>query len=611
MFETAKKTLHGAGLRTTTALSRFRRDEDGSMVIFSLFIFLVMIIMGGLAIDLMRAENLRTTTQNTLDRAVLAAANTENLAGIPVGEGEDAALLVATDYLVKSGLPESAFEVESLPTKRNGELLSQSVSISTKLQMPTYFMGLTGVDVLPVPASSSASEGITELEISLVLDISGSMGWGNKMPELKSAATKFINQVMDAADANSAAYSSDDDATSSNVTMSLIPYATQVNVGPLLEPILVNRYGMTQEHSYSACVDFAAADFNSVTLLEGGILQRSGHFDPWSREWEGRVKAADGGSWTDNYPCRLEPHAMIQPWSNTPRDLTDQIDDLQAGGFTSIDVGARWGAILLDPSSADIYDDLVFSGQRGNAATETGLLPAPYGGSDTDLRVDKYMIIMTDGINTTQYTIDDDYRSGPSGIWLDPDSGRYSRMIKEEDSSGNPIDIDGDGVSGGVTYWLADEYGADYASEYSIEVYDEDENGEKATADNANAYELDWTEVFNNMSLRDWAYSFYYEQGNDDAARDDALNGAQANILAPTKEIRLDQICRKARANGITIFTIGFEVTDASAKVMEKCANPSTGESNFFYRVGDDQAQDIDFAFQSIANTIGRLKLTQ
>src|SRR6056297_1245882 len=52
----------------------FRRDEDGTVTILSLFFFLIMIAAGGIAIDMMRYEMERARIQTTLDSAVLAAA---------------------------------------------------------------------------------------------------------------------------------------------------------------------------------------------------------------------------------------------------------------------------------------------------------------------------------------------------------------------------------------------------------------------------------------------------------------------------------------------------------------------------------------------------------
>lgn len=56
-------------------ISQFRSDEGGAIAIFVLFIFVIMIMFGGIAVDVMRFEARRVSLQQTLDRAVLAAAS--------------------------------------------------------------------------------------------------------------------------------------------------------------------------------------------------------------------------------------------------------------------------------------------------------------------------------------------------------------------------------------------------------------------------------------------------------------------------------------------------------------------------------------------------------
>jgi hypothetical protein len=80
--------------------------------------------------------------------------------------------------------------------------------------------------------------------------------------------------------------------------------------------------------------------------------------------------------------------------------------------------------------------------------------------------------------------------------------------------------------------------------------------------------------------------------------------GVYSTIEGQAKDQRLDKICTAAKAQGIKVYSIGFEVTDDSAVVMEKCA---TTPSHFFRVAGPD----IITAFQQIANDIGKLRLTQ
>jgi hypothetical protein len=71
-----------------------------------------------------------------------------------------------------------------------------------------------------------------------------------------------------------------------------------------------------------------------------------------------------------------------------------------------------------------------------------------------------------------------------------------------------------------------------------------------------------------------------------------------------TKDTRLQAICQAAKDAGVIVFAIGFEVTDASAGELTDC----TTSINHFYRVN---GLEITTAFQSIANAIGKLRLTQ
>ncbi|MEI6098970.1 MAG: Tad domain-containing protein, partial [Alphaproteobacteria bacterium] len=84
-------------------LRGFCRDQDGALIIFGLMLFILMLMIGGLAVDLMRHENTRTRLQNTLDRSVLAAASLNQTR--PPAD-------VVRDYMLKAGLTEQLDSVQ-------------------------------------------------------------------------------------------------------------------------------------------------------------------------------------------------------------------------------------------------------------------------------------------------------------------------------------------------------------------------------------------------------------------------------------------------------------------------------------------------------------------
>ena len=72
-----------------------------------------------------------------------------------------------------------------------------------------------------------------------------------------------------------------------------------------------------------------------------------------------------------------------------------------------------------------------------------------------------------------------------------------------------------------------------------------------------------------------------------------------------TKDTRLNQICSAAKAKGVVIFTIGFEINEPGA--MEAMAGCASSPSHF-YRV---EGLQIASAFTSIATQINALRLIQ
>ena len=66
---TAKALRHA----TAGRLTDFGKSESGAMIIFGLIIFVLMLLIGGMAVDLMRFESTRSKLQSTADRASLAS----------------------------------------------------------------------------------------------------------------------------------------------------------------------------------------------------------------------------------------------------------------------------------------------------------------------------------------------------------------------------------------------------------------------------------------------------------------------------------------------------------------------------------------------------------
>lgn len=529
---TCKARRGGEALKRITT---FRRNEDGSMVVFTLFILAMMLMVGGMAVDMMRFETYRARLQSTLDRAVLAAADLDVCL-----DGEGVAEAVVTDYVLKAGF---AGQLDSITV--NQGFNSCAVSATASIEVNTIFMQMVGVDQLSSPAASSAIEALDEVEISLVLDVSGSMGSNNRIVNMRNAARTFVGEMFNGFDDES-------------LTMSVVPYSTQVNLGP----DLAAQYTLNYAHGYSHCIDLPVTTYASTGLSSAVAYDQAAHvdIDGYASNWSARTASS--------FVCNPAASAHVVPLSSNETAIDTMIAGLQPNSWTSIEMGAKWGVAMLDPSSQDVVTGLITAGE---VEPEFAGRPLDFG-TDGSLKV---MVIMTDGENTRHYELDNDLRSGLSDVWRD-DPGEY---YVDDEEQGN---WDGDS-----TQW----------EDYYRPQNDNFTNNRQGT-------QLTWPELFNEVSLDGHAWYFRRGQTNNNNVWDDWYNDKFTTTSTADKDERLDSVCTVAKNEGIIIFAIGFEVTDRAADVMESCAS----SPSHFYRV---EGLEIATAFASIAANITSLRLVQ
>lgn len=569
-----------SGVRPQTTrhrLKQFAGDESGAIVGFALFLFLMMLMVGGIGIDLMHSEMRRTKLQGTLDRAILAAAD--------LGQ-ELSPEAVVDDYFDKAGMS------EHLSTVVVDEGLNyRVVSAEASATIDTMFMKMVGVDTLTVPATGTAEERIDGVEISMVLDVSGSMRSNSRLSNLKIAARDFIDTM----EANS---------EDGKLSISIVPYATQVSA----PDELFAELNVTNEHSYSNCINFESADFDDSGISPTQEYNRTMHFDPWD-DYDGR----------DNDPVHLitspvceasnSREMMIVQKNST--ELKSFISNLSADGNTSIDVGMKWGTALLDPAMQPAISNLA---DDGYVDASFSVRPYAYDAGETL----KVIVLMTDGQNTSQYYLEDDYRTGDSNIWWNEQEEVYSVYVGLDTE-----DEDNDGVTEEpLFYWPLDNAWHDHA--YGEGTYEETQleyvcrsykrNGSckryrrvKTTVlvdEPGEAAIITYADLWAYTSM-EWIVEDLYEPWMSDSdAWDDWYYAIRKYVGGTTKNARTKQICDAAKAQGIVVFTIGFEAPSSGVTVLKDCASSI---SHYF----DVDGLEITDAFSAIASSIAQLKLTQ
>ncbi|MBV1895713.1 MAG: Tad domain-containing protein, partial [Rhodobacteraceae bacterium] len=141
-------------------MNRFAKDDNGTILVLSIYFFLLIVMFAGIGVDMIMFERDRSRLQSTSDRASLAAADLDQTLDPEA---------VVEDYFAKEGLSDYLISVNV-----DEGLNYRTVSVVASSDVQTNFMHMTGVESLTAVAGSTAEERIDGVEISMVLDVSGS-----------------------------------------------------------------------------------------------------------------------------------------------------------------------------------------------------------------------------------------------------------------------------------------------------------------------------------------------------------------------------------------------------------------------------------------------------
>ncbi|WP_114966225.1 TadE/TadG family type IV pilus assembly protein [Alkalilacustris brevis] len=489
--------LRARGWCSARSLLGFGRSEEGGLLVFGLLIMVLMLVAGGIAVDTMRYEAQRTRLQATTDSAVLAAAS--------LSQVRDAREVVE-DYFDKAGLLPLLGDV----TVDEG-LNYRNVQVTASTTVPTFFMRLVGIGTLQLNTLGAAEERINNVEVSLVLDLSGSMNSYNRLENLKDAAGDFIDTLLGA-------------TSDGQISISIVPYTGQVNAGPHI----LSQYDVAHAQGYSHCIDFDEAHYATTALPLSQPLVGAGHSMPFVGY------GGIGGHPPLYYNCPVAPGNAgleILPLQSNPEVLKNRINGMEALGATSIDIGMKWGVALLDPSFRPVVDGLIAQEQ---VAPDYTTRPFDFDEPDTL----KVAVLMTDGDNFPEYRLIEARKSGMSDIWYNPDDNSANTYSLYNPATGH--------------YWQR-RNGSWRSQPYG----------------GSNAIRLSYPELLNRATVS-WIISEIY-----DRTRWPRISAGAWVETTNTgiKDQRLQEICAAARGAGMIVFTVAFEAPSNGRTQLRECAS--------------------------------------
>ena len=626
-------------------IAAFIHDAAGTVTVFSLFLLIVILMVGGMAVDVLRYEHQRVRLQSTADRAVLAAGNLRQ----PNDPHE-----VVAEYFAKEGLSDFLDDV----TIDEG-LNFRTVSVQTSAVIPSIFLRLVGIKSLTADAASTAEERYNKVEVALVLDLSNSMNSFNRIENLRDAGAEFIDTLFE---------NSEED----QISVTVVNYTGQTNPGEQL----ASYFNVSDAQPFSHCVEFDAQDFESMALQPGASLEGSGHFDPWHTS-RARNMIFCPSPRLPQFSHSDNTHRENIVMSGNPEFLTDYLEGLWADGNTSIEIGLRWGAAMLDPSSRPIVADMAANGLVHSAFADR---PLDYDDEESL----KAMVLMTDGENFEQWIMNDAYKTGQSDVWhtvffnqapaqggmpsledeiygilngtIQPTGLQRHRFDAVSVPQNNPDGLDATrpnrnvGSGGGYdstsraylsvrpgnsgNWYLprpidtnpgnsGDWRDSPWTTSSSLpatgswwsQVQPPTATGcsyhpasdtplafDFQVCDDRVAYRMTHPWLWDNFSVRWVAHRLYHNSGIQGYSS--FMNSVLSTRPASTKNEHLDTMCNTIKSHDIPIFTVAFEAPPGGVSAMQSCAS----SLNHFY---DVEGTDIGTAFRAIAGTINRLRLTQ
>lgn len=373
----------------------FWRSRDGNVAMMFAACIIPLLIGGGVALDFMRAGQVRTELGEASDAGLLAAARSKLLDPTLTTA---AATAIARKYFDSNRHDRAEIEIQTFVF--NYDAATRTYSLVVTGRVKTAVLGVVGREWMPINIRSEAKIAPPRiLETVLVLDNTQSMA-GAKIDALKDAARNLVDDLMN--------------GSGTNVKVGVVPFSQYVNVGlsrrsePWLSvPADYTDTGTACHNDYPDRTDSNCVTTTSTCYSDG--FPYSCTHTSCDTNWGTPVTTCGPYStphvWRGCVGSRNSPHdekdiawggqpapglldvycpSEVTPLTADKTVVLNAIDAMSVQGDTYIPSGLFWGQALIS-SDAPFTEADTYS----NVASESGI---------------KAVVLMTDGMNTLSAT---------------------------------------------------------------------------------------------------------------------------------------------------------------------------------------------------------------
>jgi len=305
-------------------ISALGRNTDGSMLPLAAAGLIVLMGLVGGGVDISRVYKVQNRLQAACDAGVLAGRKAVTTNGF-----DSTASTQATTYFnVNFDRAQQAVSTSPAPTFTPTSPDSGNTVVATaSATVPMVVMRMFGKTSIPVTTTCKATQGISNIDVTFVLDVTGSMdstlGSTTRIQALKDAANSFYDTIATSTG-----------STSARVRYAFVPFSENVNVGGLLRSLdssyLLNTY----------TVQSRVARFDTaINEVFASSSRYSYPKENWAYESSGfnTTPAQHGSTNYANLPaCQAAKPADETTWTNSgsPQTTTSNNFNVNNGAYS-------------------------------------------------------------------------------------------------------------------------------------------------------------------------------------------------------------------------------------------------------------------------------------
>jgi len=612
-------------------LRAFFRDRRGNVALIFGLSLPVMVLMTVGGVDIHRASTVRVNLQDALDASALAAArspytdaadiqrvgmdalraNLSNYPNIILREDKTTFVLNADDIVVARGF----VDVKTLVAN---------------IFLPPY--GQFMDDYLPVGARSEVDRASRNIEVALVLDITGSMA-GSRIADLKVAAKDLVDLVVQPVQ------------TPWYSRVALVPYSNSVNPGSRIETARggvstsVNITGAVINLTGTPRTITAATRARPVVITSNGhgfsngdivwISGATGMTQLNNKPYQVRNRTSDtfelytlGGARVDgrNYGTYSGSDGRVQRCQNNDCSITitapshgltnneyvyitDVVGMTQINNQTHLVGNASANSFTIDLTGASLTP--YTSGGRAWSARGAGTTYFAFENMNGDLQTHRISGCVTERIGAEAYT---DAAPAGAASWV----GRHYPNINgtcisdtiqplSSDAATIKSQIDAFEVSGSTAGQIGIAWGWYMVSPNWNSLWPSSGAAPYNTAETLKAVVIMTDGAFNTPYC-DGVISRQAGPGSGSSSAKIDCDATNGDPFAQSRAL-----CTAMKAQGVVVYTVGFSITAGSdeAQLLADCAS---GPANVFLPANGG---DLSEAFAAIGRDIRRLRISR